>query len=230
MSKFYLESEAARLIILQRIELATPFLKKIRKLFGRYIFSNYVSKFFLDIKSIEKKYYSLMESECQLLEDHIAFKNKKILSIGGGLGGLELLINKKFDCSLSFIEKNYISKKVKYGWDNNNSEAYNDLTILKNFLLNNHMNDEKFKIYDCDKDVLPDEKFDVIISLYSLDYHYDFSIYSDYLKKVCHKETILVFDTIKADLYKEIFNNVQIIKKDEQTVHKSKRIMCSNFI
>ena len=180
MSKFYLESEAARLIILQRIELATPFLKKIRKLFGRYIFSNYVSKFFLDIKSIEKKYYSLMDSECQLLEDHIVFKNKKILSIGGGLGGLELLINKKFDCSLSFIEKNYISKKVKYGWDNDNSEAYNDLTILRNFLLNNHINDKKFKIYDCDKDVLPDEKFDIIISLYSLDYHYDFSIYSDY--------------------------------------------------
>ena len=55
MSKFNLESEAARLIILQRIELATPFLKKIRKLFGRYIFSNYISKFFLDIKSIEEK-------------------------------------------------------------------------------------------------------------------------------------------------------------------------------
>ena len=126
MSKFNLESEAARLIILQRIELATPFLKKIRKLFGRYIFSNYISKFFLDIKSIEEKYYSLMNSECELLENHITFKNKKILSIGGGLGGLELLINRKFNCPLSFIEKNYISKKVKYGWDNDNSEAYND--------------------------------------------------------------------------------------------------------
>lgn len=230
MSKFNLESEAARLIILQRIELATPFLKKIRKLFGRYIFSNYISKFFLDIKSIEEKYYSLMNSECELLENHITFKNKKILSIGGGLGGLELLINRKFNCPLSFIEKNYISKKVKYGWDNDNSEAYNDLKILKNFLLNNHLNEEKFKIYDCDKDNLPEEKFDIIVSLYSLDYHYDFNIYSEYLKKVCHKETILVFDTIKADMYKKVFNKVQIIKKDEQTVHKSKRIMCSNFI
>ena len=92
------------------------------------------------------------------------------------------------------------------------------------------MNKEKFKIFDYDKDILPKEKFDIIISLYSLDYHYDFNIYSEYLKKVSHKETILVFDTIKADLYKKIFNKVEIIKKDDQTVHKSKRIMCSNFI
>ena len=230
MSKFHLRNKAARLIILQRIELATSFLIKIRKLFGRYIFSNYVSKYFLNVKSIEKKYYSLMKLELELLENHIVFENKNILSIGGGLGGLELLIGKQFDCSFSFIEKNYISKKVKYGWDHNNIEAYNDLSLLRSFLLDNHMNKEKFKIFDYDKDILPKEKFDIIISLYSLDYHYDFNIYSEYLKKVSHKETILVFDTIKADLYKKIFNKVEIIKKDDQTVHKSKRIMCSNFI
>ena len=184
MSKFHLRNKAARLIILQRIELATSFLKKIRKLFGRYIFSNYVSKYFLNIKSIEKKYYSLMKLELELLENHIVFENKNILSIGGGLGGLELLIGKKFDCSFSFIEKNYISKKVKYGWDHNNIEAYNDLSLLRSFLLDNHMNKEKFKIFDYDKDILPKEKFDIIISLYSLDYHYDFNIYSEYLKKL----------------------------------------------
>ena len=230
MSKFQLENKAARLIILQRIELASSFLKKIRKLFGRYIFSNYISRYFLDVKSMEKKYYSLMNSELELLENYVIFENKKILSIGGGLGGLELLINKKFDSSFSFIEKNYISKKVKYGWDNDNLEAYNDLNILKSFLLNNKMSKEKFKIFDYDKDTLPEEKFDIIISLYSLDYHYDFNIYSNYLKKICHKDTILIFDTIRADFYKKIFNKVETIKKDERTVHRSKRVMCSDFI
>jgi hypothetical protein len=33
---------------------------------------------------------------------------------------------------------------------------------------------EKFKVFDFDKDSLPSKKFDVVISLYSLDYHYDF--------------------------------------------------------
>jgi hypothetical protein len=230
MSKFNLGNKTARLIVLQRIELASLILKKIRKLFGRYIFSNYISKFFLDTKSIEKKYYNLMNTELQFLEKYLNFNNKEILSIGGGIGGLEALISKKFNCSFHFIERNYTSKKVKYGWDKENNEAYNDLNLLKKFLLDNHINKDKFKIFDYDNDILPDKKFDLIISLYSLDYHYDFNIYSDYLKSVCHNETILVFDTIQAEFYKKIFNKVEVIKIDEQTVHRSKRIMCSGFL
>jgi len=230
MSKFYLDNKTARLVILQRIELASVLLKKIRKLFGRYIFSNYILKFFLDKKSLEKKYYSLMETELKLLENYISFNNRKILSIGGGVGGLESLIGKKFDCTFDFIEKNYISKKVKYGWDKSNKEAYNDLSILRNFLLDNRMSQEKFKIYDYDYDTLPNKKFDIIISLYSLDYHYDFNIYAEYLKRASNNETILVFDTIRPEFYKKIFYNVKVIKSDKQTVHMSKRIMCSSFI
>ena len=171
-----------------------------------------------------------MKSELESLEKHVNFENKKVLSIGGGVGGLELLINKKFNSSIFFIEKNYISSKVKYGWDKDNDEAYNDLSLLNKFLLSNHMKKEKFKIFDYDRDSLPDEKFDIIVSLYSLDYHYDFNTYFDYIKKNSHQETVLIFDTIKADFYKEIFNKVKVIKIDNHTVHKSKRIMCSNII
>lgn len=230
MSKFYLGNKTARLIILQRIELASSILKKVRKLFGRYIFSNYISKYFLNKDLIEKKYYTLMESEFNLLKKHLSFDNKNILSIGGGVGGLEVLIGKNFDCSFTFIEKNYTSKKVKYGWDKDNKEAYNDLRLLKNFLLDNNISQERFKIFDYDNDILPDVKFDIIISLYSLDYHYNFDIYSEYLKKISNNHTVLVFDTIKADFYKNIFHNVKVIKSDDQTVHTSKRVMCSGFI
>ena len=230
MNQFYLDKKIARLIILQRIELATPFLKKIRKLLGRNIFSNYITKFFLDVNTIKKNYLSLMQSELGLLENYLNFNNKEILSIGGGVGGLELLIGKKYNCSFSFIEKNYISKKVVYGWDSINNEGYNDLNLLKSFLLENDMNKDRFDIFDYDQDILPNKKFDIIISLYSLDYHYDFNIYYEYLKKVSHKQTLLIFDTIKAESFKNFFNKVQIIKNDDETVHKSKRIMCTGII
>ena len=230
MVKFYLDNKIARLIILQRIELATPFLKKIRKLLGRNIFSNYITKFFLDVNTIKKNYLSLMQSELGLLENYLNFNNKEILSIGGGVGGLELLIGKKYNCSFSFIEKNYISKKVVYGWDSNNNEGYNDLSLLKSFLLENDMHKDKFKIFDYDQDILPVKKFDIIISLYSLDYHYDFNIYYEYLKKVSHKKTVLILDTIKAESFTNFFEKVQIIKNDDQTIHKSKRIMCTGII
>ena len=68
-----------------------------------------------------------------------------------------------------------------------------------------------------------------ILVVSSLDYHYDFQIYSNYLKKVMNKETILIFDTIRPEYFKNIFEHVEIIKEDFKTVHKSKRIACKIF-
>ena len=91
------------------------------------------------------------------------------------------------------------------------------------------MDSKDYDIYDYDKDILPLQKFDVITSLYSLDYHYDFSFYIDYLKKVCSEDTLIIFDTIRAEYFYSVFQNVDIIKEDSNTVHKSKRIACKKF-
>ena len=129
----------------------------------------------------------------------------------------------------SNLEKNYISKKVVYGWDKNNQEAYNRLDLVDKFLIKNGMKKEIFKIYDYDLDFLPTNSFDYIISLYSLDYHYDFNLYFEYFKKILNSNTKIIFDTIRPDYFKKIFTSVEIINIDENTVHKSKRIICSGF-
>ena len=231
MNKFTLDKESARLIVLQRIELLQSFQKKLRKLFGRYIFSNFFLKFFVNTNQIGKKYFYIMKKEYETIENEIKFSNKKYLSIGGGLGGLELIINMETKNNFFyFIEKNYVSKKVKYGWDDKNLEAYNNLQLVEKFLTKNGMNINKFKIYNFDTNNFPNEKFDFIISLYSLDYHYDFNIYLEYLKKISNDQTKIIFDTIRADYFKKIFKNVKIIQSVDNTVHKSKRIICSEFI
>ena len=228
---FQLNKKEARLIILQRIELLSNFLKSVRKFFGRYFFTNFISKYFLSTKNVGKVYFEDMYQEFASINSAIDPQNKNLLSIGGGLGGLELVINKKFNVkSFTFIERNYVSKKVKYGWDNKNNEAYNDIGIQKNFLTKNGMESSKFKIFDYDNDQLPKDKFDIIISLFSIDYHYDFTIYLEYLKNNTHKESKIIFDTIRPDYFKNIFNKVIILKDRTKTIHGSKRIMCSNFI
>tara|TARA_B110000444_G_scaffold81028_1_gene76594 strand:- start:24 stop:725 length:702 start_codon:yes stop_codon:yes gene_type:complete len=229
---FILPDKAARLIVLQRIELISPFLKRLRKIFGRYIFSNFITKYFLNSKSIGRKYHNIMLNEFLTIEKFITPDIKNVLSIGGGLGGLELLINKKSSGkTYHFIERNFISKKVKYGWGGTvNSEAYNDLNILNFFLENNGMQRSQINIYDYDNDDLPKIEFDLVISLLSLDYHYDFELYIDYLRKVSKTETKIIFDTIRADYFKEVFKNVEVIETKENTVHKSKRIICSEFL
>ena len=100
---------------------------------------------------------------------------------------MELLILRTISNShVSFIE-NYVSNKIRYGWDNSNREGYNDLNQLDHFLRNNEISKERYKIFDYDKDNFPTNSFDILLSIYSLDYHYDFEIYSNYLKKIMKK-------------------------------------------
>lgn len=229
---FNLPKDAARLIVLQRIELISPFFLRLRKFFGRYLFSNIFTKYFLNSSLIGKKYFEVMLKEFSTIEKFIDSNDKSFLSIGGGMGGLELIINQTFkNNKYYFIERNYVSKKVKYGWGGMvNEEAYNNLNLQKIFLEMNDMTKDQIKIFDYDKDNLPEKKFDVIISLLSLDYHYDFNIYAEYLKKVSQVNTKIIFDTIRAEYFKKIFNKVEIIRSDTNTVHKSKRIICSQFL
>ena len=228
---FNVNNNEARLIVLQRIELCSNFLKKIRKFFGRYIFSNFVTKFFLNSKTIGKSYYDRMSEEFKTLENHIDDKDKNLLSIGGGMGGFEVILNNNCEVNFfDFIERNFVSKKIVYGWSDNNSEAYNNLNLQAEFLIKNGLSKEKFKVFDFDKDILPSKKFDVVISLYSLDYHYDFNQYAKYLKENTHKESKIIFDTVRPDFFKSVFKDVVILNETTKRVHSSKRLLCKNFL
>ena len=233
MKNFHLPKKAARLVILQRIELISPLLKKVRRFFGRQFFTNFVTRYFLNHNIVGKRYYEAMQDEFSTFKRFInPEEDNFFLSIGGGLGGLELIINENLsNKNFYFIERNFISKKVKYGWGGKvNNEAYNNLDIQKNFLEINGMKNSQINIFDYDKDLLPFKKFDVVISLLSLDYHYDFEIYTAYLKKISKPKTKIIFDTIRAGHFTKFFKTVEILKNNNDTIHKSKRIMCSQFL
>ena len=76
MTNFILTKEIARLILLQRIQLSSPLQKKIRKLFGRYLFTNFIAKFFINTNTISKKYHELMISEFDTIKKYLNKKNQ----------------------------------------------------------------------------------------------------------------------------------------------------------
>lgn len=229
MENLNLNRKMAQLVLLQRIELANSLLKRLRKTCGRYLFSKIFSKYFINVKEISSNYTKLMEEELSTIQPFLRQK-QKILSIGSGLGGLEIAIMKKFsDTEITFIEKNYTSKKIKYGWDGENKEGYNDLSLLENLIITNDIPKKQFCIFNFDKGNFPTKSYDLVISLYSLDYHYDLNIYLEYLKKNTDENSIVIFDTIRYEYFYKIFNHVEIIKEDTNTVHKSKRIACRIF-
>ena len=69
MKTFHLGKDTARLAVLQRSELISPTLKKIRKLFGRYLFTNFFSKNFINAQDIARKYCEVMNYEIGTLWD-----------------------------------------------------------------------------------------------------------------------------------------------------------------
>ena len=229
MEKFIIDRHTAQLAVLQRTELISPPLKYLRKILGRYLFTQFFSKYLISTSDISQKYHLLMENEYQSIKKYLK-KKQRILSIGAGIGGLELLIAKYLESHISLIEKNYVSKKIRYGWDIKNNEGYNKLKLQNDFFKKNGVGEEFFKTYDFETDNFPEKKFDVIISLYSLDYHYNFDIYQDYLRKILQPNTIMIFDTIRSDYFKKLFKNIDIIKEENNTIHKSKRIACWNFV
>lgn len=229
MLNLKLNRKMAQLVLHQRIELASPLLSKMRKIFGRYLFSKIFSKYSINVNELSKNYSELMGKELLNILPFLK-QGQKILSIGSGLGGLEIGILKKFeDSNVTFLEKNYISDKIKYGWDYENKEGYNDLSLLENLIRMNSISSDRFSIFNCDDQNLPNKKYDLVISLYSLDYHYDFNIYVDYLKKNTDDKSLIIFDTIRHDHFNKIFSEVRIIKEDYNTVHKSRRIACRIF-
>ena len=82
---FYVNKKEARLILLQRIELCSDFLKKIRKFFGRHFFSNFITKFFLNNKTIGKSYYNRMHEEFKTFEKYIDHNDKMLQFLGGNI-------------------------------------------------------------------------------------------------------------------------------------------------
>jgi hypothetical protein len=230
--KFILAKKDINNLLFQRNEILSTTQKILRKRFGRFLFTNFLI-FFFRKKNISSIYYNIVKKEFFQISSFISRAKKKenVLCIGCGLGGLEVLLQKeKLKTSNFFLfERNFTSLKVSYGFDSKNKESYNSINSTKLFIRNNSINKSKFILIDIDKDKLPKVKFDIVISLLSLDYHYPFNSYYKYLKKNSHKETIFIFDTIRVDCLKKIFKTVKIISFDKKKVHSSQRLFCKNL-
>ena len=230
LQKFSMNRKMCRLVAFQRNELLSDIEKKLRKIFGRLFFTKILS-YFVNKKNIENKYWEVMQKEYFTLNKYIPKDCKNMLCIGAGLGGLEALINKDFsEINFCLIEKNYVSKKIVYGWDINNKEAYNDLGLTRSFMERNGVHSNKIKLFDFDKDSLPEMKFDIIISLYSLEYHYQLEIYLKYFKRIAKENTVFIFDTVNPKRMREIFKEVETIYEPRTSDHNSIRVLCKGFL
>ncbi len=223
-----------KLLLLQRNEFLSPQQIKIRKLFGRTLFTKYFINYF-QYKNLSKIISSEIEKEFDLFKDYIPKNIKTVMDIGCGLGLINIFLNNNFKNIINFylLDQNKIDHKIKYGFSKN-YESYNNLLTTKKTLITNNIEEKKLNLIDVNKNYqIKDKSIDLVISLVSMGYHYPISNYVTLLRKTCTKNTVFIFDIATEyqdlEIVKKNFNSYKIIEQIN-TKHPRLRLCCSGII
>ncbi len=217
---------------MQRNELLSKKQYKLRKIFGRLIFTNFFVNFFQN-PNIEKNAEFLFSKEIETFKNYLPHSVKNIIDIGCGLGIINIYLNNLYLTKPKFflLDKNKIDKKIKYGFSYK-YESYNDLNETKKLLLENKINIESIKVFDVEKQIKISEKIDLVISLKSMGYHYPFEIYKGLFKKCCSSNTVFIFDVaddyFNEKIFRKYFDTLEVIY-EEKSIHPLKRLYCTNL-
>ena len=178
MKNIILYKEHKKFFLLQRNNYLTNTQKKIRKIFGRYLFTNYFVNYFNSLSKINRKLNKEFSKEFNELIEFLPIKVNHILDIGSGLGVMDVYLNNFYKNKPNFvlIDKDRIEKKVKYGFEEK-GQAYNKIEISQNFLIKNGIEKKKLFFVDADKKYELKQNFDLVISLLSMGYHYPINQY-----------------------------------------------------
>ncbi len=235
MEKINIKYKHKRYFLLQRNNYLSPFQKKIRKLFGRFLFTNFFIFFFNSTSRINSKLDKESKIEFNELINFLPSKIYNVVDIGSGLGIINIFLEKHFTNKINFtlIDKNRIEKKVTYGFCNE-GEFYNNFSLTADFLKNHGINMNQIKLIDSDDINIINNKFDLVISLLSMGYHYPINQYLSFLKKNTHKNTIFIFDVSfeneEINKISQLFKIVEIVKKSKEVRHNYVRVCCRELL
>ena len=230
-----LNKDHKKYILLQRNEYMSSFQKKIRKSLGRYLFTNIFINFFNSSNIIEEKLNIGFKDEFKSIEKFIPKNANNILDIGCGLGIINVFLNEFYlkKPNFTLIDKDYVEKTIFYGF-NKQGEGYNNLKITENFLLTNNLEQKQLEILNANSNFRLNKKYDLVISLFSMGYHYPIDIYLDKLKKCTTKNTIIIFDLAleynSLEKIKKNFETIKIIKEDANVKQNYIRLCCQGII
>lgn len=151
------------------------------------------------IRENEDFYLSMSKAEFKIMKPYIG-QPKKILELGCGLGRYSVFLNSQLEQSPHFImaDFSHISKKIKYGWNPEESK-YNNLELTKDFCNDNGLSN--FTIFDLALEDLENlEDIDLVISVLSVGFHYPIELYINKLMKITSPKATMIFG-VRSGIY-----------------------------
>jgi SAM-dependent methyltransferase len=163
-----------------------------------------------------------MKFEYNEMKNHLPIRCESILDIGCGVGGIDVLLSKKFGNPLLYLlDNSKQSEKPIYGYDKGAS-FYNDFSATVGMMDSNGI--YQYQLIDICKGFPKIKDVDLVISLLSWGYHYPVETYLEDVKKCLNKNGMIIMDirqnTNGLETLKTITRKVDIIS----TRNKSTRV------
>lgn len=123
---------------------------------------------------------------------HIPEDVNSILDIGSGLGGIDILLYRWFDCKpvITLLDGSHFKAEVK-----EHAQPFNSAAVALEF---QHVNGVK-NVRFMEHDNLKPAKFDLILSFRAWCFHIAPRVYLEFVKSCCHPATVIILDVRKGD-------------------------------
>lgn len=200
---FILRREALRPLLLQRTALQGPCSHLLRRL----ELGGYYERHLLTLmesfrrESVARLYSDLMQQEMDAIQPHLPARVTTVLDIGAGLGGINLLIARRYEVDnprFVLLDKDEMSPNVQYFFDDVD-RFYNLASVTRRFLADNGLPEERVRILEAGVDPFPSNlKIDLVVSLASWGHHYPIETYLDNVTQVLAPGGRVVVDLRKG--------------------------------
>ncbi len=206
-----LTEESVQMLLMQRADLRVKVDLTISRLLlkifpekpvRKFIFKTVLPLYYkVGLKPLIRRYMSSCEIDFQNLKPHLDINKLecKILDIGAGFSGISVFLfhflGKKTKFCLLDRDSVTADWKIGYHHDANSFSSYNSFPLVKIFLKASGLHHNNVKTIDINKQPFPENaKFDIVISLLSMGYHYPIDVYADGIRKTTNKGAKIFLD------------------------------------
>lgn len=138
---------------------------------------------------------------------------QKILDVGCGLGIVHVFVYNNFQKNnpeIILFDRTESTRTIKYGFYDNPDVFYNNLESAKNILVENNIPSDNITTLEASKDNLENlSGVDLIMSTYSMGFHYSVSYYLEQLDKISNPGCHMILDLRK-----------RVLKQEKQKIEK----------
>lgn len=156
----------------------------------------------LRVNKIAQMYYSDLQLTFDNIKPYLPLKAEKILDIGSGMAGIDLLLAKYYNYSIDIylLDKEGVSDKIVAGFHQDQSKFayYNSFSLAREFLESNGLPASRVNTINIGAEPFPTtERFELIVSLLSWGFHYPVDTYIEDVYRSLHENGVLILDIRK---------------------------------